>query len=57
MSIGVFENAVAVGTFKGSLLQFRGSRTTSGIDAHKGPITSIHSQKGNMGIISGGKDG
>lgn len=52
------ENAVVVGSFKGYLLLWRVGRTTMAIpDAHKGPITTIHTCNKKIMILTGGKDG
>ena len=45
------------GTFKGSLILWRGNRTTNHVEAHKGPVLSIHTRKKEIGVITGGKDG
>lgn len=57
ISLGIVDNSVVTGTFKGSLIMWRGNRTTSRVDAHKGPVTAIHTRKREVGIITGGKDG
>ncbi|CAD8173443.1 unnamed protein product [Paramecium pentaurelia] len=58
LSIGLLENAVVVGSFKGYLLLWRVGRTTMAIsDAHKGPITTIHTCNKKIMILTGGKDG
>jgi WD40 repeat protein len=56
ISVGVLDNSVVTGTFKGQLILWRGNRTTQTFDAHKGPVMAIHTRKKEIGIITGGKD-
>lgn len=45
ISIGLLDNSVVTGTFKGQLILWRGSRSSQAVDAHKGPVQAIHSMK------------
>ena len=57
LCIGLLDNSIVTGTFKGSLILWRGNRTTNHVEAHKGPILAIHTRKCEIGVITGGKDG
>jgi WD40 repeat protein len=51
------DNSIVTGTFKGSLILWRGNRTTNHVEAHRGAVLAIHTRKKEIGVITGGKDG
>jgi WD40 repeat protein/Ca2+-binding EF-hand superfamily protein len=52
LSIAINGTDPIVGTIDGRLLVFKGTHLFSSIQAHKGPVNSIVSRKGDKGVVS-----
>lgn len=46
LSVGIVDNTVVTGMFKGNLYLWKSSKFHSAIPAHNGPVTAIHSREG-----------
>ncbi|CAK72848.1 unnamed protein product (macronuclear) [Paramecium tetraurelia] len=58
LCIGLCDNNVITGTYKGQLIIWKNNRATSSVDAHKSAVLSIHTRTNQEGgIVSGSKDG